>query len=147
MSLVAAIPRSVGFLTLPSFLQTGTVCRNWAAHPRIWWSFVNPTQQQPTILVTSVHQVFHQPWMGLFPRYALSFSSHQPAHFQNGIMFQAAGHSLFDLAIWYIKRTFQPSLVKRKRKWGFMVRNRTKKGKKILNRRRRKGRWRLCGGI
>ena len=39
-----------------------------------------------------------------------------------------------------IKRTFQPSLIRRKRKHGFLVRNSSRKGRKILNRRRLKGR-------
>eukprot|EP01035_Chromulina_nebulosa_P022456 gene22456-29078_t len=42
-----------------------------------------------------------------------------------------------------IKRTFQPSLIRRKRKHGFLVRNSTRKGRKILNRRRLKGRTAL----
>lgn len=45
--------------------------------------------------------------------------------------------------LWLIKRTFQPSLVRRKRKWGFLARLRDKDGRKILNRRRHKGRARL----
>mmetsp|Transcript_11285 Transcript_11285/g.14864 ORF Transcript_11285/g.14864 Transcript_11285/m.14864 type:complete len:151 (+) Transcript_11285:151-603(+) len=55
--------------------------------------------------------------------------------------------SLLDLATWFIKRTYQPSIVKRKRKWGFLVLNRSVGGRKVLKRRRAKGRARLCGGI
>ena len=43
-----------------------------------------------------------------------------------------------------IKRTFQPSLIRRKRKHGFLARNSTRNGRKILNRRRLKGRRALC---
>lgn len=43
-----------------------------------------------------------------------------------------------------IKRTFQPSLIRRKRKWGFLVRIRDKDGRKVINRRRQKKRWRLA---
>ena len=43
-----------------------------------------------------------------------------------------------------IKRTFQPSLIRRKRKWGFLVRIRNRHGRNIINRRRHKKRSRLA---
>jgi large subunit ribosomal protein L34 len=58
--------------------------------------------------------------------------------------------SLEDLlasAVWWIKRTFQPSIRRKKRKTGFLVRLRTKNGQKIISRRRHKGRKLLGGGI
>ena len=42
-----------------------------------------------------------------------------------------------------LKRTFQPSLQRMKRKFGFLKKVRSKDGRKILNRRREKGRRRL----
>ena len=47
-------------------------------------------------------------------------------------------------SIMYIKRTFQPSLIRRKRKHGFLARVRTKDGRRILSRRRVKKRTNLC---
>lgn len=42
-----------------------------------------------------------------------------------------------------MKRTYQPSKIKRSRRHGFRVRMRTRSGRAIINRRRRKQRARL----
>ncbi|MCX7886996.1 MAG: 50S ribosomal protein L34 [Verrucomicrobiae bacterium] len=42
-----------------------------------------------------------------------------------------------------MKRTYQPSRIRRKRRFGFLARKRTRGGRAVLRNRRRKGRKRL----
>ncbi|MFC1540674.1 50S ribosomal protein L34 [Candidatus Margulisiibacteriota bacterium] len=43
-----------------------------------------------------------------------------------------------------VKRTFQPHVRRKKRKQGYRAKRKTKGGRKVLSRRRRKGRRRLA---
>eukprot|EP00978_Attheya_sp_CCMP212_P007156 scaffold16648_cov50-Attheya_sp.AAC.4 len=52
---------------------------------------------------------------------------------------------LRDKVTWLIKRTFQPSIIRKRRKHGFMERQKTVGGRKVLKRRMLKGRARLGG--
>ena len=49
------------------------------------------------------------------------------------------------LSTWLIKRTFQPSIIRKRRKTGFLKRQKSVGGRRVLQRRRNKGRKRLGG--
>mmetsp|Transcript_39512 Transcript_39512/g.92331 ORF Transcript_39512/g.92331 Transcript_39512/m.92331 type:complete len:170 (-) Transcript_39512:510-1019(-) len=53
--------------------------------------------------------------------------------------------SLLDSAIFWIKRTFQPSIIRKRRKTGFLKRHKSVGGRRVLKRRKAKGRKRLGG--
>ncbi len=55
------------------------------------------------------------------------------------------GGLLGDLSTWLIKRTYQPSIIRKRRKHGFMRRKESVGGRRVLKRRLAKGRMRLGG--
>ena len=79
--------------------------------------------------------------MNLLPEAAMR-GMQRWASFQNSVM--GTLESMLGEVVWNIKRTFQPSLLRRKRKHGFLHRVRTRHGRAILARRRRAGKTRLC---
>jgi large subunit ribosomal protein L34 len=58
---------------------------------------------------------------------------------------QQSLESLLSWSTWLIKRTFQPSIIRKRRKGGLLTRNKSVGGRKILQRRKKKGRARLAG--
>ena len=52
---------------------------------------------------------------------------------------------LGDMSTWLIKRTYQPSIIRKRRKHGFMRRKESVGGRRVLKRRLAKGRMRLGG--
>lgn len=106
-----------------------------------------------TVCHNEAHGFYHQPWTTPYPQHITTL----PTPF-DVIVRKSSRHnimqwtsstvadffeSLFN-GILNIKRTFQPSLLRRKRKHGFLARIATKDGRQILNRRRTKGRRALC---
>jgi large subunit ribosomal protein L34 len=77
----------------------------------------------------------------------LLVSKARQAAAQCSLQISSASETVLTQAIWLIKRTFQPSIIRKKRKMGFLVRQRTVGGRRTLNRRAAKGRKRLGGGI
>lgn len=64
---------------------------------------------------------------------------------QHFIFLRSWSDSLSYLSTWFIKRTFQPSIIRKRRKTGFLSRQKTVGGRRILKRRMKKGRMRLGG--
>lgn len=63
-----------------------------------------------------------------------------PSFFVNSTL-----ESLLSWSTWLIKRTFQPSIIRKRRKTGLLTRLKTVGGRNILKRRKIKGRARLAG--
>jgi len=83
----------------------------------------------------------------------LSFRNLLPQNNQVGAITIATNTSIVgslqsllrDLSLWLIKRTFQPSIVRKRRKHGFLRRQESVGGRRVLKRRAAKGRIRLGG--
>ena len=96
----------------------------------------------------------HQPWTTPYPQHITTpptpFDVIVTKSSRNNLMQWTTSSTVADFfesifnGILNLKRTFQPSLLRRKRKHGFLARIATKDGRQILNRRRTKGRRALC---
>lgn len=87
--------------------------------------------------------IFHFSSAGSDPSGAIDVDLHsheEPSSLAAGI---SAGLAVLNEAILYIKRQYQPSSLRRKRKLGFLRKVRSRNGRKILQRRRAKGRKNL----
>lgn len=87
-----------------------------------------------------------EPCVGRFfqPTYQFPIISPPEALRQAIGRISAGIEKLLNISILFIKRTWQPKLIKRKRKHGFLARMGDRHGRKILIRRKLKGRRRLC---
>lgn len=61
------------------------------------------------------------------------------------ILFEGIQSILDGISSWFIKRTYQPSTIRKRRKHGFMRRKRSVGGRRVLKRRILKGRKRVGG--
>ena len=80
-----------------------------------------------------------------FMRITQNSKQRMQSHHQYNTSLQNISGFLVDLSLWLIKRTFQPSIIRKRRKTGFLTRQKTVGGRRILERRRKKGRMRLGG--
>ena len=62
---------------------------------------------------------------------------------ESGSWLDALRDAVGAVGLWLIKRTYQPSRLKRNRKFGFLNRSATRGGRRVLDRRRQKGRHKL----
>ena len=70
-----------------------------------------------------------------------------PVPYQMNMLIPQVSESsnIFSEWIMWIKRTFQPSIIRKRRKHGFLERQRSVGGRRVLKRRMAKGRARLGG--
>ena len=63
----------------------------------------------------------------------------------SSVIFDALDSILEGIATWFIKRTYQPSIIRKRRKHGFRRRKESVGGRRVLKRRMAKGRKRMGG--
>ena len=63
----------------------------------------------------------------------------------SSVIFDGLGSIFEGIATWFIKRTYQPSIIRKRRKHGFRRRKESVGGRRVLKRRMAKGRKRMGG--
>mmetsp|Transcript_25730 Transcript_25730/g.28817 ORF Transcript_25730/g.28817 Transcript_25730/m.28817 type:complete len:174 (+) Transcript_25730:76-597(+) len=125
--------RTLDYIIRSTYTPTATI--STCLQPNAIYRYVHP----PIISDFTFHRDFES-LMSTYDFRGISMMREKELH-----ILPSFSSSIFSWAIWLIKRTYQPSLLKKKRKCGYLKRRQTVGGRKILKRRRQKGRKRLFG--
>ena len=124
-------------------LSTNIATRSWMSVTTRFWSRTTIVPMQMQMIPQLQQQQQQQQRAQPMPLMLTMMTRMSMEHMHTTIHYPLLLPSWLQQGIWFIKRTFQPSIVRRKRKGGFLVRQRTVGGRRTIRRRRAKGRWRL----
>lgn len=91
------------------------------------------------------HQTFHLPTSTFENIGSVATTTSTPLVSVGEKLIDSLQSILGDLSTWFIKRTYQPSIIRKRRKHGFRRRKESVGGRRVLKRRMAKGRIRLGG--